>query len=107
MEVCIAYMRDKPVVLRLEDDVVYIDGEALPMKGVDKAMLEDFAASIAAIPYSSDEDGYKALLNARRAAFLSNLLGCSVGDECVDKISAILDSVHYEVLLYLGEIEEE
>ncbi len=107
MEVCIAYMRDKPVMLRLEEDIAYINDEALAMKGVSQNMLQEFSAGIAAIPYSTDEQGYKALVNAKRAAFVSSLLGHAVGDDCVDKLSAILDSVHYEVLLYLGEVEEE
>ncbi len=105
MEVCLGYVRNEAMMLRLEDDIAFINGEAQALKGVDKQMLEEFSAAIAAIPYSSDQEGYNALLNARRAAFLSALLGCSVGDECVDKVSAILDSVHYEVLKYLGEID--
>ncbi len=108
MEICIAYMRNKPVLLRLADDgIVYINDEPQAMKGVTKELLQDFSASIAAIPYSTDEEGYKALINSKRTAFLASLLGFAVGDECVDKISQILDSVHYEVLLYLGEVEEE
>ncbi len=107
MEVCIAYMREKPVMLRLEENIAYIDNEAQAMKGLTKDMLQDFSASIAAIPYTSDEEAYKALVNAKRAAFLSSLLGHAVGDECVDKVSQILDSVHYDVLLYLGEVGEE
>ncbi len=107
MEICIAYMRGAPVILRLENNLVYIDDELQPMNGLTKEHLEDFSKSIASIPFGPDHEGYKALINAKRAAFLSTLLGYAVGDECVDKISHILDSVHYDVLEYLGEYEED
>lgn len=102
MEVCIAYMRGKPVMLALRDGVVYIDEELQPIKGLTEEELTDFSTAIGHIPYSPDE-GYKALVNARRAAFLVTLLGRAVGDECVNKLTHILDSVHFDVLEYLGE----
>lgn len=102
MEVCIAYMRGKPVMLALRDGVVYIDEEPQPIKGLTEEELTDFSTAIGHIPYSTDE-GYKALVNARRAAFLVTLLGRAVGDECVNKLTHILDSVHFDVLEYLGE----
>ncbi len=105
MEVCLGYVRNEPQILRLEDEAVFINGEIQALKGVTKSMLEEFSATIAAVPYSTDQEGYKALLNAKRVAFLASLLGYSVGDDCVDTISAILDSVHYEVLQYLGEVD--
>ncbi len=107
MEVCIAYMRGKPVMLKIHEDMVYIDDEIQPIANLTKAELEDFSKAIASIPYSLDQEGYQSMLNAKRAAFLATLLGRAVGDECIDKISGILDSVHYDVLRYLGEIEEE
>ncbi len=107
MEVCLAYMRGKPVMLSLEDGIVAIDGEVQAMKGLEEAVLKEFSESIAAIPYTTDEEGYKALVNAKRTAFLASLLSYAVGDDCVDTVSHILDSVHYEVLQYLGEIHED
>ncbi len=107
MEICIAYMRGAPVMLRLEDKLVYIDNEIQPINGLTKEDLEDFSKSIASIPFGPDHEGYRALVNAKRTVFLSNLLGKAVSDECVDKISHILDSVHYDVLEYLGEYEED
>ncbi len=107
MEVCIAYMRGKPVMMKIHEDIVYIDGEEQPILGLTKADLEEFSKAIAAIPYSTDQEGYQAMLNAKRTAFLASILGKAVGDDCVNKISQILDSVHYDVLKYLGEVEEE
>ncbi len=106
MEVCIAYMRGKPVVLSLDQGIASIDGEVLPMKGLEESALKEFSATIAAIPYTTDEEDYKALVNAKRTAFLASLLGYAVGDDCVNKITHILDSVHYEVLVYLGEVQD-
>ncbi len=106
MEVCIAYMRGKPVMLSLQEGVAAIDGDVLALKGLEESVLKDFSESVAAIPYSTDEEGYKALVNAKRTAFLASLLGYAVGDECVNKITHILDSVHYDVLEYLGEVPD-
>ncbi len=107
MEVCLAYMREKPVMLRLQEDTVYINDEPQAMKGLTQEDLQAFSKSIADIPYSTDQEAYKALINAKRAAFLATLLGYAVGDDCVNTITHILDSVHYEVLMYLGEIDED
>ncbi len=106
MEVCIAYMRGAPVMLRIEDGLVYIDDEQQPIVGLSIEDLENFSKSIASIPFGPDYEGYQALVNAKRAAFLATLLGRAAGDECVDKISKILDSVHFDVLEYLGEYED-
>lgn len=106
MEVCIAHMRGKPVMLALRDGIVTINGEMQPVKGLTEAHLRDFTQQIDAIPYSPDpayEPGYTALVNARRAAFLAGLLGRAVGDDCMNYISHILDHVHMDVLEYLGE----
>ncbi len=102
MEICIAYMRGKPIMLSLKEGIVYIGEEAQPIKNVTENELKEFAAAVASIPYSTDP-GYQALVNARRAAFIATLLGRAVGEECVSKLGHILDSVHYDVLEYLGE----
>ncbi len=106
MEVCIAYMRGEAIMLRLDENLVYINDELQPIVGLTKTELEEFSKAVAAIPYSTDQAGYQALINAKRVAFISTLIGRAVGDECIDKISRILDSVHYDVLNYLGEYEE-
>jgi len=64
--------------------------------------LAAFSEAVRAIPYSTDP-GYEALVNAKRAAFIVNLLGRAVGDECISQLTHILDHVHYDVLEYLGE----
>ena len=106
MEVCIGEVRGKPVMLEVRDGVVSIDGVAEPIKNLDEEELRQFQESLDALP-KHDEEGYRALVNARRAAFLSSLLGRAVGDDCVGKLTDILDHVHYEVLKYLGETGEE
>ena len=106
MKVCIAYMHGKPVMLELRDGVAYIDDEAQPIKNLDPETLQEFGASISAIPYSADQ-GYDALVNAKRAAFIVDLLARAVGDDCVSRLTHILDHVHYDVLEYLGETGEE
>ena len=59
-----------------------------------------------AIPQGDDEAGYAALVNAKRAAFIVDMLGHAVGDECVNLLTHILDHVHYDVMEYLGETED-
>ncbi|MBD5646677.1 MAG: hypothetical protein HDQ89_03365 [Desulfovibrio sp.] len=106
MEVCIGEVRGKPVMLEVRDGVVSIDGVAEPIKNLTEDDLKQFQESLDALP-RDDAEGNRALVNARRAAFLSSLLGKAVGDECVGKLTDILDHVHYEVLKYLGETGEE
>lgn len=105
MEVCLARIHDRPVLLELKDGVVYIDGEAEPIKNLTEEDLREFQEELDSVPDSGDE-GHEALLNAIRAAFLAKLLGKAVGDECVNRISHVLDHVHYDVLKYLGEVGE-
>ena len=102
MEVCIAYMRGRPVMLAVRDNLVYLDGEIQPIKNIGEEDLKAFSAAVNAIPYSPTP-GYRALVNARRTAFIASLLGHAVGDECVSRLTHILDSVHYDVLEYLHD----
>ena len=102
MEVCIAYLHGKPVMLELRDGIVYLNNEPQPIKYVSEEELRAFRAAVQAIPYSTDP-GYEALVNAKRAAFIVDLLGRTVGEECVSLLTHILDHVHYDVLEYLGE----
>lgn len=104
MEVCIARIHDKPVLLKLEDGIAYLDGEAEPIKGLTEEELAAFQAELDGVPKSADE-GYEALLNAIRAAFIAKLIGKAVGDETISRLTHVLDHVHYDVLKYLGEAE--
>ena len=63
------------------------------------------AEAVSAIPDDGDP-GNVALVNAKRAAFIVDLLGHAVGDECVNLLTHILDHVHYDVMEYLGETED-
>lgn len=105
MEVCIAKIHDKPVMLSLKDGIVSIDGEAEPIKNLTEEDLRKFQAELDSVP-EADAEGHEALVNAIRAAFLARLLGNAVGDDCVNRVTHILDHVHYDVLKYLGETEE-
>lgn len=102
MKVCIAYMHGKPVMLELRDDIAYINDEPEPIKNLSREMLQNFSDAVSAIPYSADP-GYDALVNAKRAAFIVDLLAKAVGDDCVSRLTHILDHVHYDVMEYLGE----
>ena len=104
MEVCIARIRDRDILLKLEGQLVYIDGQIEHIRGLTHEMLRDFAAESAAVPVTEDA-GYQARLNARRAAFLARLLGMAASEDSQDIISRLLDSVHYDVLEFLGESE--
>lgn len=106
MQVCIGELHGKPVMLGLENGIPMLDGEPMPIKNLAEKDLEIFRDEVEAIP-KSDNPGYEALVNACRASFIANLLGKCVGDECVDKLTHILDHVHYEVQKYLGEVEED
>jgi len=106
MEVCIAYLHGKPVMLELRDGIAYLNNEAQPIKYLSEERLQEFSDSIRAIPYTADA-GYEALVNAKRAAFIVTLLGSAVGEECVSLLTHILDHVHYDVLEFLGETGEE
>lgn len=106
MQVCIAEMRGKPVTLELRGDGVYLDGEPEPIKNLTEKELREFQDELDALP-KSDDPGYAALVNAMRASFIARLLGKAVGDDCISKLTHILDYVHYDVLQYLGETGEE
>ena len=102
MQVCIAIMHGNPVMLELREGVPYINDEPQPIKNLSNEKLQAFSDSISAIPYSADP-GYDALVNAKRAAFIVDLLAKAVGDDCVSRLTHILDHVHYDVMEYLGE----
>lgn len=102
MEVCIAVMHGKPVMLKLLNGVVYLDNEPQPIKNLGEEELAAFSEAVRAIPGGADP-GCEALRNAKRAAFIVTLLGKAVGDECISTLTHILDHVHADVLAYLGE----
>ena len=102
MEVCIARIKDRDILLKLEGRLVYIDGQIEHIRGLTHEMLRVFAEELAAVPVTEDP-GYQARLNARRAAFLARLLGMAASEDSQDLVSRLLDSVHYDVLEFLGE----
>ena len=104
MEVCIARVKGRDIMLKLEDQLVYIDGQIEHIRGLTQETLHAFAEELAAVPVE-DHPGYEARLNARRAAFLSRLLGMAAAEDSQDTVSRLLDSVHYDVLEFLGEID--
>ena len=104
MKVILAELHGKPVELELRDGIVYIDGEAEPIKNLEESELLDFQKELEALP-EHDIQAHQALVNSVRAAFLAKLLGKAVGDETVNRLTHILDHVHYDVLQYLGEAE--
>ena len=106
MQVCIAIMHGNPVLLELRDGIPHINGEAQPIKQLTEEKLAAFQQELDAIPQGDDEAGYAALVNAKRAAFIVDMLGHAVGDECVNLLTHILDHVHYDVMEYLGETED-
>ena len=106
MEVCIARIRDRDILLKLEGKLVYIDGQIEHIRGLTHEILRDFAEEIAAVP-CAEHPGYQARLNARRAAFLSRLLGMTASEDSQDVVTRLLDHVHYDVLEFLGEIDAD
>jgi citrate lyase gamma subunit len=105
MEVCIARVNNRDILLKLEGQLVYIDGQVEHIRGLTQAILRDFAAELAAVPIE-DHPGYQARLNARRAAFLSRLLGMAASEDSQDVVVRLLDHVHYDVLEFLGEVDD-
>ena len=104
MEVCIARIKGREIMLKLEAQRVYIDGQIEHIRGVTDEILHDFAAELAAVPFE-EHPGYQARLNARRAAFLAKLLGMAASEDSQDVVTRLLDSVHYDVLAFLGEAD--
>lgn len=106
MQVCIGTLHDKPVLLELRNGILHIDGQEQPIKNIGEEDLRLFQEEIASLP-KNDDPGYEALVNAVRASFIVKLLENAVGDDCVNLLTHILDHVHYDVLKYLGEVEED
>ena len=104
MEVCIARVKGRDIMLKLEDRLVHIDGQVEHIRGLTHEMLHGFAEELAAVPVT-DDPAYEARLNARRVAFLSRLLGMAASEDSQDAVTRLLDSVHYDVLEFLGEID--
>ena len=106
MEVCIARINGREIMLKLEGRLVYIDGQIEHIRGITEDILHEFAAELAAVPVE-DHPGREARLNARRAAFLARLLGMAASESSQDVVTRLLDRVHYEVLVFLGETGED
>ena len=106
MEVILAKVHGKPVKLTIDKGIVLIDGEPQPIKNLTNEDLQKFQKNLDSLPSTDDPEAAEALQNSLRAAFLSKLLGKAVGDECITLLTDLLDNVHYDVLKYLGEVEE-
>lgn len=106
MEVRVACVKGRDIMLRLEPPLVYLDNQVEHIKGLNEEDLRAFAADIAAVPVE-DHPGYHARLNARRAVFLARLLGMAASEDSQDVILHLLDSVHYDVLEFLGETNND
>ena len=104
MEVCIARIKGRDIMLKLEDRLVYIDGQVEHIRGLTGEVLQTFAEELAMVPVA-DHSVYQARLNARRVAFLSRLLGMAASEDSQETVVRLLDSVHYEVLEFLGETD--
>ena len=104
MEVCIAQIKGRDIMLKLEDRLVYIDGQVEHIRGLTHEILHGFAEELAAVPVT-DDSAYQARLNARRVAFLSRLLGMAASEDSQDAVTRLLDSVHYDILEFLGEFD--
>jgi len=104
MEVCIAQIKGREIMLKLEGQLVYIDGQIEYIHGLTDEILHDFVAELAAVPFE-EHPGYQARLNARRAAFLAALLGMAASEDSQNVVSRLLGSVHYDVLVFLGEAD--
>ena len=104
MEVCIARVKGRDIMLKLEDRLVYIDGQVEHIRGLTREVLQAFADELAAVP-EADPPAYQARLNARRVAFLSRLLGMAASEDSQEIVVRLLDSVHYDVLEFLGEMD--
>ncbi|MDR2573855.1 MAG: hypothetical protein LBC94_05875 [Desulfovibrio sp.] len=102
MEVCIAVMHGRDIMLSVQDGLVLLDGEIAPIKHLAEGELEKFRAEVEAIPQGGDLRGLQALVNAKRAAFIVSLLGKTVGDDCISELTHILDHVHHDVQEYLN-----
>jgi len=105
MEVCIARIKGRDIMLKLEDQLVYIDGQIEHIRGLTHEILHGFAEELAALPLT-EQAAYQARLNARRAAFLARLLGMAASEDSQDAVTRLLDHVHYDVLEFLGEIDD-
>jgi hypothetical protein len=102
MEVCIAVMHGREIMFGLRDGQAWLDGEFAPIKNVALEELERFQADLDNIPKQGDPDGLRALVNARRAAFIVNLLGRAADEDCISELTHILDHVHWDVQEYLN-----
>jgi hypothetical protein len=102
MEVCIATMRDRDIMLGIRDGLVLLDGEIMPIKHLTVEELEKFRDEVAAVPQDMEPEGRQALINAKRASFIAGLLGKAVGDDCISELTHILDYVHWDVQQYLN-----
>ncbi|MDE5833098.1 MAG: hypothetical protein K2H64_08965 [Desulfovibrio sp.] len=105
MEVSLGEINGKPITISVTDGVLSLNGAAQPVKNITENDLREYQDKIDALS-ADDPEGLAALKNALTAEFLVKLIGNAVGDECVNRLTRLLDYVHYDVLTYLGETGE-
>ena len=105
MEVILGSIRGKPIKISEENGIIYLNGQAQPIKNITERDLRDFQEKIDSLN-ATDAESLTALKNAIAAEFLVKLIGNAVGEECINRLTHLLDHVHYDVLTYLGEVEE-
>lgn len=105
METTLGIVRGKPVTIAVRDGIVFLNDEVLPIKNIGESDLIEYQGKVDSLP-SFDEEGRAALKNALTAEFLVKLLSNAVGDDCVTRLTRLLDHFHYDVLTYLGETGE-
>lgn len=54
MEVCIACMHGKPIMLELREGVVFLDNEPQPIKNLSEEELTAFSEAVRAVPSGAD-----------------------------------------------------
>ena len=106
MEATLCEINGKPRKIAVKDGAVYLDGEAIPVKNIGEEDVRQYAEALKALP-ENDPEGRAVLKSALSAEFLVKLIGNAVGDDCVNRLTRLLDHVHYDVLKYLGDAGEE
>lgn len=106
MKTCIGVIHDKPMIIEVKDGLVYLNDELMPIKNITEEDVQLLNDQLDSLP-KSDDPGIIAKANSYRAPFIVKLIGNTVGEDSIDRLSHILDHVHYDVLKYLGEVDED
>lgn len=93
-------------MLCLKDGMVHVNEVIQPIKGLSQEEIDAFAVELAQAP-EGDEQGREAWRHACRIQFVLRLLERAFGDECVEYLELVLGNLHWRVLQYLGEAEDD